>query len=66
MGIQKQVELDGKMRAMTPLAVQWETEQGVAWIPRSQISDFCGSEDLDQSTESIFVPEWLAIEKGLV
>ncbi len=34
------------------------------WIPRSQISDYCG--DSEDTATSIFVPEWLAIEKGLV
>ena len=33
------------------------------WIPRSQISDYSGEED---SPETIFIPEWLANEKGLI
>lgn len=33
------------------------------WIPESQISDEC--EDKGK-TISIFIPEWLAIDKGLV
>jgi hypothetical protein len=67
MGIKKQVELEGQMVSSTELAVQWETERGVAWVPRSQISDFSpDDEDVNGDTESIFVPEWLAVEKGLV
>lgn len=33
------------------------------WIPRSQISDYVGDKD---SPETIFIPEWLAIKKGLI
>lgn len=33
------------------------------WIPRSQISDYCGEED---SPETIFIPEWLAEHKRLI
>jgi hypothetical protein len=35
-----------------------------AWVPKSQISDFTGP-DLDHA-DSIFLPEWLAAEKGMV
>ena len=37
------------------------------WVPKSQISDFTGDGDEpDASTTSIFLPEWMAIDKGLV
>ncbi len=39
-----------------------------AWIPKSQISDYCDGPDDEPGygTTSIFIPEWLAIEKGMV
>jgi hypothetical protein len=38
------------------------------WIPISQISDWCDGPDKSPGygTTSIFVPEWLAIDKGMV
>lgn len=36
------------------------------WLPISQISDWCGSEEVGIGTTSVFIPEWLAIEKGMV
>lgn len=33
------------------------------WIPKSQVSDYCGEED---NPETIFIPEWLAIKKDLI
>ena len=41
------------------------TSDGVSedWIPRSQISDYVGDED---SPETIFIPEWLAIKKDRI
>jgi hypothetical protein len=34
------------------------------WVPKSQINDFVG-DDID-TAESIWIPEWLATEKGMV
>lgn len=38
------------------------------WIPRSQINDYTPGPEGDgvEHCESIFIPEWLATEKGLV
>jgi hypothetical protein len=38
------------------------------WIPISQISDWCDGPDKapGMGTTSIFIPEWLATEKGMV
>ena len=38
------------------------------WIPISQISDWCDGPDHapGTGTTSIFIPEWLATEKGMV
>lgn len=37
------------------------------WVPISQITDWCDGPDASpgMGTTSIFVPEWLAIEKGM-
>lgn len=34
------------------------------WIPKSQVSDFTG--DSVEEAESIFIPAWLAQEKGMI
>lgn len=38
------------------------------WVPLSQIEDFVDPESdrVSSTTESIFIPEWLATEKGMV
>jgi hypothetical protein len=38
------------------------------WIPKSQISDWTDGPDNEpgEGTSSIFIPEWLATEKGMV
>jgi hypothetical protein len=38
------------------------------WLPKSQISDWCDGPDDSPGygTTSVFIPEWLAIEKGMV
>jgi hypothetical protein len=37
------------------------------WIPKSQIKDWCDGPDDEPGygTSSIFIPEWLATEKGM-
>lgn len=62
----REVELEVQVRAQTSVAMLVRTEMGEAWVPKSQISDWSGSEELDMTTTSIFVPEWMAVEKGLV
>lgn len=38
------------------------------WVPKSQIEDWTDGPDDEPGygTTSIFIPEWLAIEKGMV
>lgn len=38
------------------------------WIPKSQISDWCDGPDDEPGygTTSIFIPEWVAIDRGMV
>lgn len=64
---QREVELEVRVRAVTDKAMLVSTDgTNQAWLPKSQITDWSGSEELDSNTTSIFVPEWLAVEKGLV
>ena len=63
------VEIEVRVKHVTALAILVvfgaDTE---TWIPKSQISDWCdGPDDAPGAgTTSIFIPEWLAIEKGMV
>jgi hypothetical protein len=61
----KDVEIDVVVKRSTDRAilVNFGVPQEV-WIPKSQINDFTGDE-VEEAT-SIFIPEWLAIEKGMV
>jgi hypothetical protein len=38
------------------------------WVPKSQITDWCDGPDEEPGygTTSIFIPEWLATEKGMI
>jgi SH3-like domain-containing protein len=54
------VDLRVAILAETDLAWRVEDEDGViAWVPKSQ-SEF------DSDTNTLTVPEWLAIDKGFV
>ena len=61
----KDVEIQVATHRTTDAAilVEFGGEENV-WIPKSQISDYTG-DDIDHA-ESIFIPEWLATEKGMV
>jgi hypothetical protein len=61
------IELEVQVRRMTAGALLVATEacKEPAWVPRSQISDWSPNGDLEDAT-SIFIPQWLAEEKGLV
>ena len=62
-----EVELEVTVKAVTDKALM-VTVDGVTnvWLPKSQITDWSGSEWLDHNVKSVFLPEWLATEKGLV
>lgn len=65
MSTKADVEVEVKVEWSTDKALLVSTEKTAkVWIPKSQISDFTG-DDIDKTT-SIFIPEWLAIAKGLV
>lgn len=66
--IMKDIELTVKVWSITPKAVLVEAEVGgKTWIPKSVITDYAPpSDDIDYKTTSIFLPEWVAKDKGLI
>ena len=65
MGNRRDVEIEVVVKRSTDRAilVNFGVKEEV-WIPKSQINDYTGDE-VEEAT-SIFIPEWLAIEKGMV
>lgn len=57
------IEIACEVRRETPLAKLIFDGTREVWIPKSKIRDEC--EDKGKVI-SIFIPEWLATEKGLV
>lgn len=57
------IEIAVEVRVRTPKAFLIYDGKKECWIPRSQISDYSGEED---SPETIFIPEWLAMKKELI
>lgn len=67
MSKQQDVELAVTVKVVTDKAILVSTDgTNQVWLPKSQITDWSGSEELDHTTTSIFLPEWLATDKGLV
>jgi len=63
----KEIELAVRVRTVTEKAMLVSNDgETYVWVPKSQITDWSGSEELDMKVETIFLPEWLATEKGLV
>lgn len=60
----EEVEIAVEIRHETERAFLVFDGKTEAWIPKSAISD--QSERDDGSIETIFIPEWLATEKGLL
>ena len=52
------VEITCETRAKTKMARQIHDGKTTVWIPESQIED--------EGDDSVFIPRWLAEEKGLV
>lgn len=57
------IEVEVELRGGTDKAIKVSNGKIEAWIPRSQITDEC--EDKGRLI-SIFIPTWLAHEKGLI
>lgn len=47
----------------TEKAVKIDDGKNFAWVPKSAIEE---EDELDASTKSITIPEWMAKEKGLI
>ena len=59
------IEIEVEITTFTQNAILVESLTGSdVWIPKSQISDYCGP-DIDEA-ETIFIPQWLAEKKDLV
>ncbi len=59
------IEIEVEIRGRSKLALLVSSDgDSEAWVPKSQISDYTGP-NVDEA-ESIFIPEWLATEKGLI
>lgn len=58
-----EVEIACEVRGETEKALRIHDGVSEVWIPKSQITDEC---EEDGKVVSIFIPEWLAKEKGLI
>lgn len=64
MGLAKEVEISCEIRRETEKAFLVYDGKREVWVPKSQITDY--GETSPGVVYSIFLPEWLAIEKELV
>ena len=68
------VEIDGEYLHQTDEAVKLRVEikkkSQTVWLPKSEIHDYSGFEDYDDldvdDPVMVEIPEWMAIQKGLV
>lgn len=59
----KEVEIAIEIKRATEKALLVFDGKTEVWIPKSMITDEC---EVNGVTETIFLPEWFAIEKGLL
>lgn len=59
----KDVEIEVEVRAETEKALLVFDGRTEVWVPKSQILDQC---EENGKITSIFLTEWLAVEKGLL
>ena len=52
------IEISGEKHHETDVAILWFDGSKKVWIPKSQIED--------EGKDFILIPEWLALEKGLI
>lgn len=57
------IEITVEVRRETDNAYLVYDGKAETWVPKSQVSDYC--EEKGRIT-SIFIPEWLALDKGLI
>lgn len=61
------VEIDCEVLVETEHAYKIFDGATEAWVPKSQVSDFCDEVRNGRTViTSIFIPEWLANKKGLI
>jgi hypothetical protein len=58
------IEIAVEVRRETDKALLVFDGKVETWVPKSKISD--QSESNDGTIETIFIPEWLALDKGLI
>jgi len=61
----KNIEIAVDIKHMTNAAVLVNDGTKEAWIPKSKIEDYTDELETGHSI-TIFLPEWLALEKGLI
>ena len=64
----EEAEIAVEITTFTENAILVENLSGEdVWVPKSQISDYScdGCDNINEAT-SIFIPEWLAIDKDLI
>lgn len=61
------IEIAVRVLRTTEKAVQVDFGgKELVWVPRSQINDWGPGTGELEGAESIFIPEWLAMEKGMI
>ena len=60
----KTIEIAVEVRAKTDAAWLCYDGKTEAWVPISQIDDYC--EDKKDVVSSIFISEWMAEQKGFI
>lgn len=59
----KEIEISVEIKFETDLAYRVFDGARTEWVPKRFISDYC---EEDGRIISIFLPEWLALEKGFI
>ena len=57
------IEITIEVRHETDSAYLVYDGKAEVWVPKSQVSDYC---EENGCVTSIFIPEWLALDKGLI
>ena len=53
------IDIAGELRGETENAYRFFDGATIAWLPKSQV-------EWDQDAKTMTMPEWLALEKGLI
>lgn len=59
------IEIAGIVKINRPEAILFYDGKTEKWIPKSQIEDRSNTDNWLEVTE-IFIPEWLALDKGFI